>query len=188
MNLTAEQLAHAWACPPARAAHWLPHVVEALELAEAAAPRRAAAWLAQVGHESGGGRWPREIWGPTPAQRRYEPPGDLARRLGNTQPGDGKRFMGRGLIQVTGRSNYARCTLGLRAMLRADTPDFVREPEALERSRWAALSAGWYWRAHGCNELADAKRFIALTKRINGWTNGLADRLAIWERAKTALA
>ena len=175
MNLTADQLRAAWRCTPALADHWLPHVREALALADAESPARAAAWLAQIGHESGGGQWPREIWGPTDAQKRYEPPGKLAADLGNTQPGDGSRYRGRGLIQVTGRANYARCTLGLRALLRADTPDFEREPAALEQPRWAALSAAWFWRANGCNELADAKRQIAFTKRINGGTNGLTE-------------
>src|SRR5258708_4383140 len=69
-------------------------------------PIRQAAFLAQVGHESGGFVWMHEIWGPTEAQSRYEPPSDLATRLGNTQPGDGKRYMGRGPIQITGRFNY----------------------------------------------------------------------------------
>ncbi len=72
-------------------------------------PARAAAFLAQVGHESGQLRYLREIWGPTPAQVRYEGRADL----GNAQPGDGKRFMGRGLIQITGRKNYADCGAAL---------------------------------------------------------------------------
>ena len=70
--------------------------------------QRVAAFLAQLGHESGELQFLEELWGPTPAQKRYEPPGELARRLGNTQRGDGRRFKGRGPIQITGRANYAR--------------------------------------------------------------------------------
>src|SRR5687767_16020907 len=71
-------------------------------------PARAAAFLAQVAHESGQFRFMEEIWGPTAAQRRYEPPGTLADTLGNTEAGDGRRFKGRGPIQITGRANYER--------------------------------------------------------------------------------
>ena len=67
--------------------------------------QRAAAFMAQLGHESGELQFLEELWGPTPAQKRYEPPNDLARRLGNTQPGDGRRFERRGLIQIPGNSN-----------------------------------------------------------------------------------
>src|SRR5690606_17393021 len=85
-----------------RAQDWYPYVRAACIEFEITAPTRLAAFLAQVGHESGGFVYAREIWGPTEAQKRYEGRKDL----GNTQPGDGSRFRGRGLIQITGRANY----------------------------------------------------------------------------------
>lgn len=137
---------------------------------------RIAAFLAQIGHESGGLRYVREVWGPTPAQRRYEGRADL----GNHQPGDGKRYMGRGLIQITGRANYA--DVG-----RALDIDAVGNPEALESPLYAALSAGWYWDTRRLNALADSGDVAAITRRINGGYNGLQDRMARYERAMEAL-
>ena len=141
-------------------------------------PPRLAAFLAQVGHESGGGRWVREIWGPTEAQRRYEGRGDL----GNVQPGDGKRFMGRGLIQITGRANTLEALDALRPGLAVDA--FCRW---LETPEGAAHSAAWWWAGRGLNALADAGAFDTITRRINGGTNGAADRLARWKAARAAL-
>ncbi len=137
---------------------------------------RQAAWLGQIGHESGGFVYTRELWGPTPAQQRYEGRADL----GNTQPGDGKRFMGRGLIQITGRANYRACGAALGVDLEAD-------PTLLQGDVLAARSACWFWRQKNLNALADAGDFVTLTRRINGGTNGLADRQQRWERAKRAL-
>lgn len=142
-----------------------------------ATPARIAAFLAQVGHESGRLRHAREIWGPTSAQRRYEGRQDL----GNTQRGDGKRFMGRGLIQITGRSNYAAVSAGLDL-------DFVASPETLETPMYAALSAGWYWDSRSLNELAEVGNFKGITRAINGGTNGLKDRIAMLETALQVIA
>ncbi len=139
-------------------------------------PERAAAFLAQVGHESGQLRHVREIWGPTPAQCRYEGRADL----GNTEPGDGKRFMGRGLIQITGRKNYLLCGFALDL-------DLLARPELLEQPVAAAASAAWYWHNRNLNRFADAGDFVGLTRAINGGTNGLADRRALWARAKMML-
>lgn len=131
---------------------------------------RIAAFLAQVLHESGSLRWTREI----ASGIAYEG------RLGNTQPGDGERFAGRGLIQVTGRANYEACGKGLGL-------DLIATPELLERPDYAALSAAWWWWAHGCNELADSGDFVKLTRKINGGVNGLAERQALWARARAVL-
>ena len=93
---------------------------------------RIAAFIAQVGHESGQFRWLKELWGPTAQQAGYEGRTDL----GNTVKGDGSKYRGRGLIQVTGRANYAACgeALGL---------DLVNKPELLEQPQHAAMSAAW---------------------------------------------
>jgi putative chitinase len=157
-------------------------------------PQRLAYFLAHVGHESGGLRWLREIWGPTAAQRRYErnfdapwpaTPGQaklsrfatnrLAYRLGNTERGDGKLFMGRGGIQTTGRGNYVR----LRDRLRergVDCPDFEAEPHRLQEPHWAIWSAADYWGMKNLNDAADAGDFHLSTKLVNGGYNGLEDR------------
>lgn len=120
-----------------------------------------AAFIAQIGHESGQLVYVREIWGPTPAQTKYEGRADL----GNTVPGDGLKCRGRGLIQITGRANYAACgeALGL---------DLINHPELLEQPQYACMSAAWFWATKGLNTLADAGDFDRITKRINGWLNG----------------
>ncbi len=94
--------------PAAKREAFLPFMQAAMREFEVNSPAREAAFAAQLAHESGQFQFMEEIWGPTDAQRRYEPPGTLATRLGNTEPGDGKRFKGRGPIQITGRANYAR--------------------------------------------------------------------------------
>ncbi|WP_338571471.1 glycoside hydrolase family 19 protein [Pseudomonas canadensis] len=138
---------------------------------------RIAAFIAQVGHESGQLRWVREIWGPTAQQAGYEGRADL----GNKVKGDGSKYRGRGLIQITGRANYAACgeALGL---------DLIGKPELLELPQHAAMSAAWFWSTKGLNTLADKGEFVKITRRINGGINGLEDRLQLWERAKKVLA
>lgn len=138
---------------------------------------RGAAFIAQVGHESGQLRYVREIWGPTTQQAGYEGRADL----GNTVKGDGSKYRGRGLIQITGRANYAACgeALGL---------DLINKPELLEQPQYAAMSAAWFWSTHGLNTLADQSDFLKITKRINGGTNGLADRQALYGKALKVLA
>lgn len=136
-------------------------------------PIRLAHWLAQLAHESGGFKYVREIWGPTDAQRRYEGRKDL----GNTEPGDGVRFKGRGFIQITGRANYTACS--------QDTfgdDRLVKNPELVESD--PAVSAGWYWSKHKLNALADRDDIVSITVRINGGKNGLAERQAYLAKFK----
>jgi predicted chitinase len=158
----------------------LPHLNHAMLVYEVITPLRTAAFIAQLAHESGEFRWMEEIWGPTAAQLRYEPPGDLAKRLGNTQPGDGKRFKGRGPIQITGRFNYKKYgdLMGI---------DLVADPALAATPEHAFATAGLYWQTNGLNELADAQQFVTITRRINGGTNGLEDRQKYYERAKAVL-
>lgn len=180
--LTIDILRSSTGCTASRAETWLPHIQRACELFGINTPARLAAFLAQIGHESGRLVYVREIWGPTPAQQRYEGRADL----GNTQPGDGKRYMGRGLIQTTGRANYAATRDGLAAFV-PSVPDFEAMPALLERPDMAALSAAWYWHSRKLNALADAGDFVAITRRINGGTNGLADRQALHRAACAAM-
>ena len=161
---------------------YLPHLNEAMRASGIGTTMlRAAAFVAQLAHESGEFRWMEEIWGPTPAQGRYEPPNDLAKRLGNTEPGDGKRFKGRGPIQITGRFNYAKYGKLLGR-------DLVVEPALAAAPELAFATAALFWQTNGLNELADAEDFVAITRRINGGTNGLADRQMYYARAKAVLA
>ncbi|PVY81046.1 putative chitinase [Cupriavidus alkaliphilus] len=162
--------------PAVMADRWWPHVDATWREFDISTSARQTAWIAQVGHESGGFVFTRELWGPTAAQQRYEGRLDL----GNTQSGDGKRFMGRGLIQITGRANYRECGAALGV-------DLESNPVLLQGDALAARSAGWFWRWKGLNALADAGDFVGLTRRINGGTNGLADRQVRWERARRAL-
>ena len=165
---------------PSKRQLYLPHLNQAMQTYGVDTVLRSAAFIAQLAHESGELRWMEELWGPTAAQRRYEPPSDLATRLGNTQPGDGARFKGRGPIQITGRFNYQKFgdLLGV---------DLVADPALAATPEVAFAIAGMYWQSNGLNELADAQQFAAITRRINGGTNGLADRQRYYERAKTVL-
>lgn len=104
--------------------------------------------------------------------------------LGNTKRGDGARYKGRGLIQMTGRANYRAFTLWLRSFM-PDAPDFEASPDLAEEFPWAAWTAIWFWTVKKLNVLADRDDVIAVTKVINGGKNGLADRerrLAIAKR------
>jgi predicted chitinase len=160
---------------------YLPALNRAMATCEVNTMLRVAAFVAQLAHESGEFRWMEEIWGPTSAQRRYEPPSDLAKRLGNTQPGDGKRYKGRGPIQITGRYNYKKYgdLLGV---------DLINQPELAAKPEAAFATAGLFWKSNGLNELADKAQFVTITRRINGGTNGLEDRKRYYARAKDVLA
>jgi len=162
---------------------YFPFLQAAMTEFEIDQPAREAAFIAQLAHESGELRFMEEIWGPTAAQRRYEPPSTLATKLGNTEMGDGKRFKGRGPIQITGRANYKRFgdLLGL---------DLAADPPRAAVPDVAFRIAGLFWSKKGLNELADlatAESFREITRRINGGFNGLADRQRFYEVARTVL-
>lgn len=150
-------------------------------------PHRLAHYLAQLAHESGNWKYDREIWKPTAAQLKYEGRSDL----GNTQPGDGYKYRGRGPIQITGRINYREYGRWARSM-DANAPDFEAHPDAILTDPWEGLSPIWYWDSgnptgRSLNTFADANDLLTITKRINGGTNGLADRKAKYTRAALVL-
>lgn len=131
-------------------------------------PIRQAAFIAQIAHESGELRYVEEIASGSAYEGRKD--------LGNTQPGDGMKYKGRGLIQITGRNNYLECGKALGV-------DLVTQPELLETNDLACRSAAWFWASHGLNDLADKGDFERITKRINGGYNGLKERQAYYAKA-----
>lgn len=140
---------------------------------------RMAAFLAQIGHESGQLLYVEEL----ASGEAYEG----RKSLGNTEKGDGKKYKGRGLIQVTGRANYMAFDKWV-----TDVPmgtDFVEQPELLKEPQYAVLSAFWYWDKHNLNKYADLneENFKKITKIINGGLNGYADRFNIWKRVLNVL-
>lgn len=137
--------------------------------------RRRAAFLAQVAQESGELRYTREI----ASGDAYEPPSEKATELGNTEPGDGPFYKGRGLLMITGRANYTACGTALGIPL-------VLNPGLLEAPEGASRSAAWWWSKHGLNELADDDAFGTITLRINGGYTGLDARLRYWLRSRQA--
>lgn len=166
-----------------RAELWLEPIRAAADAYEINTPERVAAFLAQVGHETMGLKYTTELWGPTPAQRRYEG----RRDLGNVQKGDGERYKGHGLIQTTGRANHARVRDRLRKRLGPDVPDFELHPELLAEREWAAMSAGDYWDDRKINAAVDEGDFVEVTRLVNGGANGLEDREAKWDAIREVL-
>ena len=146
-----------------------------------------AAFIAQIGHESGQFRYVREL-GNDQYLSKYDT-GSLAKRLGNTPEadGDGQKYRGRGLIQITGRANYLTCGEAL-ALDLLNQPELLELLELLEKPQHACMSAAWYWASKGLNTLADTGQFDKITQRINGGQNGAADRQALYARALKVLA
>lgn len=152
-------------------------IIQSWQYAEAVGirgPLRLPHFMAQIAHESDGFRTTREYASGAAYEGRKD--------LGNTQPGDGKRYRGRGVMQITGRANYRAFTKWLRAR-KPDCPDFEASPELLEQFPWAFVAAVWYWETRGLNKLADANNIRGITLRINGGYNGLEDRRAKFRKA-----
>ena len=177
MSLTTHQLQQILPNAGPVACVFVPVLNTAMSCYQIVGPKRVAAFIAQIGHESGQLKYVKEIWGPTAAQVRYEGRADL----GNTQSGDGSKYRGRGLIQITGRANYKACgdALGL---------ELIYHPELLEKPQHASMSAAWFWATKGLSTLADEGKFETITRRINGGQNGAADRQALYARALKVLA
>jgi predicted chitinase len=160
---------------PARADALWPYFNEALQYGSITTCNREAAFIAQIGHESLGLLYFEELASGAAYEGRTD--------LGNTEPGDGMRFKGRGPIQLTGRANYQSCATSTGV-------NFVNDPEKACYPSGGFLAASWFWKANNLNQYCDsgtAEDFIALSKRINGGTNGLDDRLARWDKAKKDL-
>jgi putative chitinase len=190
-------------CTPTMAEKWAIPLQFVCEKYEINTPERVAGFLAQVGHESGGLRFTVEnlnyradaltrVWPsrfpPGIAESYAMQPEKIANRAyadrmgnGDEASGDGWKYRGRGLIQLTGADNYADFSLSAdnEALVK---PDLVAEPEL------AALSAGWFWSRNGLNALADVKDIVGMTRRINGGTNGLDDRQMRYSRLISVLS
>ncbi len=171
---------------------WLEPLTAAFHRFDISTPERQAAFIGQCAHESGNFKtlqenlnysakglhatWPSRFASEEAAQPFHRNPEKIANkvysgRMGNTEEGDGWKYRGRGLIQLTGKDNYrfASDALGV---------DFVANPDLVLTREYAALTAAWYWNKRGLNKEADAKDFTGMTKKINGGTIGLADRVA----------
>ena len=172
MILTLSQLN---ACMPyagERAAIYLECLNTAMHERNIDTAQKQAAFLAQIAHESGSLRYTLEI----ADGKAYEGRKDL----GNTHVGDGPRYKGRGLLQVTGRSNYEACGFALGRNL-------ISDPEYLETPMGASRSATWFWDSKGLNSHADKDAFGTITKIINGGYNGLDDRIRHYLKCRKAL-
>lgn len=181
MNISEAQLHKIFPYARDQAGIFLSALNDAMGRRQIDTPQRQAAFLAQVGHESGQLRFVREQ-GSERYLKRYDV-GALAEVLGNDgSAGDGLRYRGRGLLQITGRTNYLNCSMALFGDRR-----LLKQPELLEQTMWAAESAAWYWWWKGLNTLADRDDFITITRRINGGLNGLEERVELWERARAVL-
>jgi putative chitinase len=171
---------------------WFEPLQETFEKYQINTPKRQACFIGQCMHESGGFKflrenlnysakalmntWPSRFPDADIAEKYARQPEMIANkvysgRMGNTEDGDGAKFIGRGLIQLTGKDNYT-------AFGEAIGEDLVANPQLVEQPRYAALSAGWFWNKRGLNVLADAMDIETLTKRINGGNIGIDDRKA----------
>lgn len=183
---------------------WFDPFQETFARFDISTPLRQAAFIGQCGHESGSFRfleenlnykaerlmavWPSRFPDMETAEKYAHNPEKLANKIysgrmgnGNEESGDGWKYHGRGLIQLTGKDAYTLCGDSLQA-------DLMNHPELLLGQQYAALSAGWFWRKHGLNELAESKQYETMTKRINGGLTGQDDRLKRMEQALQVLS
>jgi len=164
-------------------------------------PKRQAAFIGQCAHESGNFKtlqenlnysaeglmktWPSRFPDLQTANQYARNPAKIAGkvyngRLGNTNEEEAAKYLGRGLIQLTGKENYERCGSAIGV-------DLINEPTLLGEPNHAAMSAGWFWNKKGLNELADSQEYGQITKRINGGLIGLDDRIVKTTKALAAL-
>jgi putative chitinase len=172
--ITKQQLASIWICSPEMIKdHEVYELNECLQRFGVTTPPRLRHFLSQTAHESGGGRYKKELasgWD-------YEGRDDL----GNTEPGDGPRYKGAGYIQLTGRANYQ------------DFANFIQDPAVMKGVDYVAdhypfSSAGFWWQNNQMNQLCESSPSVkTVTLRVNGGTNGLADREMYYERCAAAI-
>jgi putative chitinase len=197
--LTAEYLMAATGANRENAEKFLPFIQGACKAYDITTPKRVAGFLSQIGHESGGLAmleenlnykaetlmrvWPKRFPTLEFAQQYARNPQKIANsvyanRMGNGDEasGEGWKYRGRGLKQLTGKDNYT-------AFSKAIGTDFVASPDLLLEPVNAALSAGWFWSANNLNALADNGDVPGMTKRINGGTIGLEQRQALYAKA-----
>jgi len=180
---------------------WLGPLEETFAKYDISTPQRQAAFIGQCAHESGNFKalqenlnysaeglmktWPSRFATKEIADQYARQPAKIAGkvyngRLGNTSEEEASKYLGRGLIQLTGKENYGNCGLGIGV-------DLLADPALLLDPRYAALSAGWFWNKKGLNALADAQDYETMTKRINGGLIGLDDRKAKIAKALSVL-
>lgn len=172
--------------PKARRVESLPILNAVMRAYEINNERRAAAWLATLAVESGELKYQQEIASGAAYEGRED--------LGNTEPGDGKRFKGHGRIQITGRSNHAAYTSYLKKNKHLPFVDFVKSPSLLAEEPYATDSAGWFWAVlKNLNPLADNRQFLNTQIKVNGRNkktglpNHWDERRNYYERALTVL-
>ncbi|EOL9006636.1 glycoside hydrolase family 19 protein [Cronobacter sakazakii] len=207
--MTKDQFMRAAGISSSLAEKWYSHIVEAMSIYGIDTPKRQAHFIGQIGTESMGFQSvqeslnysvaglaifgsrltaaQREQLGRKPGEKSLSPERQAAianivygGRYGNNLNGDGWKYRGRGLKQITFKANYEECgkALGL---------NLVDSPDLLLQDKYAAMSAGWFWKANGCNQFADAGDVNGLTRRINGGLNGLQDRIDRTKRAEGVL-
>ena len=180
---------------------WEEPLQAAFDKYEINTPKRQAAFIGQCTHESSNFKtlqenlnysaeglmktWPSRFPTKEVADQYARNPAKIAGkvyngRLGNTNEEEASKYLGRGLIQLTGKENYERCGLAIGV-------DLLSDPNLLLDPRYASMSAGWFWNKKGLNELADAQEHGQITKRINGGLIGLDDRIAKTTKALAAL-
>jgi putative chitinase len=182
--MTIEQIKAATGASTPTAQKFIPYLLETFDKYEINTPKRQLCFLSQIGHESGGLFYTEELASGVAYENRAD--------LGNTQAGDGVKYKGRGLIQITGRANY-------KALSTAFNEDFINNPTLLgaknstictpEQLKYATLSAGWFWTSRKLNDCADttlletivetdtANPYRTITKRINGGYTHYKDRI-----------
>ncbi len=162
-HITKEQLAGVWGCSESLIKDYeIVEMNKCLEMYDITTPDRIRHFLSQTAHESGGGRYKKELASGEAYNGRTD--------LGNTSPGDGPKYKGAGYIQLTGKFNYSRLS------------EYLNDPRVMEGVDYVAenlpfTSAGYWWEDNRMNDLIDSGAdVLAVTKRVNGGTNGLADR------------